>query len=56
MQVSEICPCSWQPKKELVYVTYERAVTHFFSDGLIPLGPLLLASIKHIFLQFIFPV
>lgn len=52
----EICPCSWQSKKELVYVTYERAVTRFFSDGVIPLGSLLLASIKHIFLQFVFPV
>lgn len=46
----ENCPCSSQPKKELVYVTYERAVTHFFSDGVIPLGSSLLASIKHIFL------
>lgn len=52
----EICPCSQQPKKELVYATYERAVTHSFSDGMIPLGSLLLANIEHIFLQFIFPV
>lgn len=52
----EICPCSQQPKKELVYDTYDRAVTHSFSDGMIPLGSLLLANIEHIFLQFIFPV
>lgn len=43
-------------KKKLVYATYERAVTHSFSDGMIPLGSLLLANTEHIFLQFIFPV
>lgn len=52
----EIFPCSQQPKKEFVYATYERAVTHSFNDGMIPLGSLLLANIENIFLQFIFPV